>query len=230
MRMTYLIHIVGGCLVVLAGYIALYVRKGGPLHRRTGTLFLYAMLVTAVFGMIISAVRDVAPAINIPAGALTTYLIITSLIALRPSVAGSRWLNVGGLVVALVICVASFTFAFQAIANGGTRKGMPAFPFFIFGVPALFAAIGDVRVIRSGPRKGASRLARHLWRMCYALFIGAISFFIGQADVIPEPFRIRPLLALPVLAVLVTMCFWLWRLRRKRSYREIVVLKTPEVA
>lgn len=52
--------------------------------------------------------------------------------------------------------------------------------------------------------------------MCFALFIGAISFFIGQADVIPEPFRIRPLLALPVLAVLVTMFFWLWRLRRKR--------------
>jgi hypothetical protein len=230
MRMTYLVHIVGGCLVVLAGYIALYARKGATLHKRSGTLFLYAMLVTAIFGMVIAAVRDVAPAINIPAGALTTYLVITSLAALRPGLADARWLNVGGLLVVLAICLASFTFAFEAIANGGMRKGMPAFPFFIFGVPALFAAIGDIRVIRSGARKGASRLARHLWRMCFALFIGAISFFIGQADVFPEPIRIRPLLALPVLAVLVTMFFWLWRLRRRQSYREIVVLNTPEVA
>ena len=230
MRMTYLVHIVAGCLVVLAGYIALYARKGATLHRRSGTLFLYAMLVTAVFGMIIAAVRNVAPAINIPAGALTTYLVITSLAALRPGLADARWLNVAGLPVAIAICVASFTFAFQAVANGGTWNGMPAFPFFIFGIPALFAAIGDSRVIRSGPRKGASRLARHLWRMCYALFIGAISFFIGQAEVFPEPIRIRPLLALPVLAVLVTMFYWLWRLRRRRSYRDIVVLKTPEVA
>jgi hypothetical protein len=28
----------------------------------------------------------------------------------------------------------------------------------------------------------------------------------------------------------VTMFFWLWRLRRRQSYREIVVLNTPEVA
>ena len=229
MRMTYLVHIVGGCLVVLAGYIALYARKGATLHKKSGTLFLYAMLVTAVFGMVIAAVRDVAPAINIPAGALTTYLVMTSLAALRPGLANARWLSVGGLLVAITICVASFTFAFEALANGGMRDGMPAFPFFIFGVPALFAAIGDIRVIRFGPLKGAARLARHLWRMCFALFIAAISFFIGQADVIPEPIRIRPLLALPVVAVLATMFYWLWRLRRRQSYRDVVVLNTPDV-
>ena len=144
----------------------------------------------------------------------------------------SYWYPIGRvtLLLAIAIGATSFTFAFEAVANGGTRKGMPAFPFFLFGVPALFAVIGDIRVIRSGARKGASRLVRHLWRMCFALFIGAISFFIGQAEVFPEPIRIRPLLALPVLAVLVTMFFWLWRLRRSRSYRDIVVLKTPEVA
>ena len=39
--------------------------------------------------------------------------------------------------------------------------------------------------------------------------VAALSFFIGQADVIPKPLRIRPLLALPVLALLVAM---LWGL------------------
>jgi hypothetical protein len=97
-------------------------------------------------------------------------------------------------------------------------------------VPAgvLLAGIGDVRMIRSGLLRGAPRLARHLWRMCFALFIAAGSFFLGQAKVIPKPIRIIPLLAIPVVAVLVTMLYWLWRIRVRRSFARIVQIGAPE--
>jgi hypothetical protein len=49
-----------------------------------------------------------------------------------------------------------------------------------------------------------------------------MSFFLGQAKVIPKPIRIPALLALPVLAVLVTLFYWLWRVRIRRSLRGIV--------
>jgi cytochrome c-type biogenesis protein CcmH/NrfF len=62
--------------------------------------------------------------------------------------------------------------------------------------------------------------------MCFALFIAALSFFIGQAKVIPEAIRNRGLLALPVLAVLVTMLYWMGRVRRKRALR--IVAHAPE--
>ena len=58
--------------------------------------------------------------------------------------------------------------------------------------------------------------------------IAALSFFIGQAKVFPEPIRIRPLLALPVLVVLVTMFYWLWRVRIRRSLRGLVGVFAPE--
>jgi hypothetical protein len=103
------------------------------------------------------------------------------------------------------------------------RHGMPAFPFIMFGAVGLIGGLGDLGVLRSGPRRGVQRLSRHLWRMSFALFIAALSFFIGQAKVIPKPIRIMPLLVLPVLAVLVTMLYWLWRVRGRRlsaiSYR-----------
>lgn len=57
--------------------------------------------------------------------------------------------------------------------------------------------------------------------MCFALAIAALSFFVGQAKVIPEPIRIMPLLALPVLAVLATMFYWLWRVRIRRNFRGV---------
>ena len=53
--------------------------------------------------------------------------------------------------------------------------------------------------------------------MTYALFIAAMSFFIGQAKVIPKPIRIMPLLAIPVVAVLGTLLYWLWRTRARRA-------------
>jgi uncharacterized membrane protein YfcA len=100
--------------------------------------------------------------------------------------------------------------------------------YFMFGTVALLATFGDLRVMRSWRTQGGFRIKRHLWRMCFALFIAALSFFIGQAKVIPAPYRNRGLLALPVLAVLVTMLYWLWRVRRKRALRSMVAVSAPQ--
>lgn len=230
MRITYFIHILAGSLGIVSGFIALYATKGRRLHRRVGMVFVCAMLTTSLFGVTIAAVRGVAPAVNIPAALLTAYLVVTALTTVRPALPAYRWYDAGLMLVALGVTLASLTFAFQAFANGGMRNGMPAFPFVMFGVAGLLATTGDVRMIRSGALTGAYRLARHLWRMCFALFIAALSFFIGQARVFPEPIRIRPVLALPVLAVLVTMFYWLWRVRIRRSFRGIATVIANEPA
>lgn len=223
MKATLIVHIALGILSLLAGYIALYSAKGGTTHRRSGKLFVYAMIPMALGGLLIAVVRNVAPAINVPAALLTSYLVITSLLTVRPPFASSRWLNPALMLIALGVGLADVVFTMQAFANGGTRNGMPAFPFIMFGAVGLIGAAGDFRMMRSGPLQGPRRLARHLWRMSFALFIAALSFFIGQARVLPEVIRIRGLLAMPVLAVLVTMFYWLWRVRRtKRAARPVV--------
>ncbi len=228
MRTTLIVHILAGGLGLVAGYVALYAAKGATLHRRSGMVFVFAMLTVAVCGMVIAARRDVAPAVNIPAGLLTAYLVVTALTTIRPPYAGSPWVDAGAMLVALAVGLTSLAFGFEALASGGERNGMPAFPFFMFGVVGVVASVGDARVIRSGPLSGAPRIARHLWRMSFALFIAALSFFLGQAKVIPQPIRIPGLLALPVLAVLVTMLYWLWRVRIRRSLRGIVRISAPE--
>jgi uncharacterized membrane protein len=223
-----LAHILAGGLGLVSGYVALAAAKGARLHRRSGMLFVYAMLTMCVAGTTIAVFRGAAPAINVPAALLTAYLVITALTTVRPLAAGSRPLHLGLLLVALIVGVTTLTFGFEAIAAGGTRYGMPAFPFFMFGVVGLLASAGDLRMIRSGDRRGAARIARHLWRMCFALFIAALSFFLGQAKVIPRPIRIPALLALPVLIVLVAMLYWLWRVRVRRSFRGVIDGHAPD--
>ena len=81
----------------------------------------------------------------------------------------------------------------------------------------ILAATGDVRIMRFGMPRGGPRLARHLWRMCFALFIAAGSFFSIRervARILPEPFTTAPMRALPILLVFGAMFYWLWRVRR----------------
>lgn len=47
------IHVVAGALAIVLGAIALSVKKGGTVHRRSGMLFVYAMLVMGISASIL---------------------------------------------------------------------------------------------------------------------------------------------------------------------------------
>jgi hypothetical protein len=229
------IHISAGGLGILAGFVALYAVKGATLHRKGGMVFVYAMVTLGLMGALMAAVWGRAPSSNIPVGLLTAYLVITGLMTVRPPAAGLRSLDLGLMLVALAVCLTLFAFGAKAFASPtGTLSDIPAPPFFIFGSVALLAAVGDLRMIRSGgvlAIHGVPRLVRHLWRMCFALLIAAFSFFLGQAQVIPKPIRIVPLLIIPPLLVLAAMVYWLWRVRRGWSPPPPAVgARRPDVA
>jgi uncharacterized membrane protein len=217
MRLVLFGHILAGSLSLITGYVALYAAKGAPLHRKAGLVFVYAMLTMAMGGMVVAVGNNAAPYINVPAALLTSYLVVTSLTTVRPlaSASGGRWLDIAGLIVAAGLGIYCLTLGAQSLAAGGRRAGL-AFPMFLFATAALPGAVGDLRMIRAGGAKtlkGARRLTRHLWRMTFALLIAALSFFIGQADVIPQPIRIRPLLEMPLHAVLDTLLNSICRVR-----------------
>jgi hypothetical protein len=96
---------------------------------------------------------------------------------------------------------------------------------FFLATIFILAAAGDVRIMRLGMPRGGPRLARHLWRMCFALFIAAGSFFSIRervATILPEPFTTAPMRALPILLVFGAMFYWLWRVRGRRTLPALV--------
>jgi uncharacterized membrane protein len=219
------VHVTAGVLAVVAGFVALVVLKGGTLHRRSGMIFVYAMLVMAGSGLVM-AIGRAGTALNIAAATVTAYLVITSLVTVRPPSAGSQWIERGAMVAALIL---GPTFIVLALVNAGGRRMGFAFPLFIFGTLALSSGLGDRRMLRAGALTGAPRIRRHLWRMCTALSIAAASFFLGPARRIPEPLR-GPAFRLIPLLVLVTMVYWLWRYRSKRIARGAAAVIAPEAS
>jgi uncharacterized membrane protein len=226
MNMILLIHILAGGLGIVTGFVALIAAKGAQLHRRSGRLFVYSMVTMALSGALIAALRG--EEVNVIAGSLAAYLVVTALATVRPPGSRARQLNIAALAVAVSVALASGALAFGAVARGGVWEGIPAPVLFMFSIVALLGSVGDVRMMRSGGVRGAPRLARHLWRMCFALYIATASFFLGQADEFPEALRIPALLAIPVLAPLLAMVYWLWRVRVRRPLRKIPTVGSTE--
>ena len=207
------VHVLGGSLAIVAGYAALFASKGGRLHRRAGTLFVYAMLALGIGAVVVGLARDEPAWLG---GVLVAYFVITATRTVRRGTQPTLLLDGGLLLIALAVGALSLIPAFQILSGtAGRVHGAPAFASLVNAILLFAAAAGDARVLRHGPLIGHQRLARHLWRMCFAMFSATGSFFLGQADSIPEPLRIMPLLFVLAFLPIGFLFYWLWRVRRR---------------
>ena len=112
------IHIAAGGLALVLGAVALSVKKGGTIHRRSGLLFVYAMLVMGASASILG---------NVGGGLMTVYFVGTALTTVRPVSPWTRRINVAMLMVpvgfALVEIAQCAPYETPKLANYGTALG-----------------------------------------------------------------------------------------------------------
>jgi len=209
------IHILGGMLALVFGYIALYATKGGRLHRKSGLWFVAAMIAMSLTGAFMGAIKF-NPA-NILAGSLTFYFVITGVLAAK-RIPRARQIETVAMVAALILGVAAISAGIWLAQRG--RIEAP--PVFLFSLIAITAAIGDWRMLRAGELTGKPRIKRHLWRLCFAMWVAAASFFWGPKGRVPEIIYYPALLPIPVLTPIVVMLYWLFRMRGRKQPRGIV--------
>lgn len=212
------IHIVAGLIAIVAGYVSVFALKGAKLHRKSGMVFVYSMLVLAATGAVMAALKN-QPA-NVIGGSLAFYLVSTGLLTVQRRDQEFHLIDAAATLVGIAVGILSIKFGIDGLNSAsGTINGVPPGMIFFFAAVALIGALGDVRVMLAGGLQGAHRIARHLWRMCFALFVATGSFFLGQAQVFPKPIRIFPLLAVPALLPLGLLLFWLTRVLLTQWYR-----------
>lgn len=217
--LAFALHVGGGALGLVSGSIALSARKGGPLHRRAGTVFVVSMLVMAVFACYLAIVMP-DQLVNVFISIFALYLVATAWLTVRRN-GSSRIAEKSALIVSIILCAPFAILAFQ-LAAGLTPMFKSAVPFkgavliAIYGFTAVLAlaAIGDARLVLSGNISGAARISRHLWRMCLGLTLAAGSGFTnGFARLLPGPYHVPTAFFLPQFIPLALMAFWLIRVR-----------------
>ena len=226
-----LVHICAGTLGLLSGTAAMAFRKGSPRHVLAGRIFVASML-TMGAGAVYLAVTRHQPN-NVGGGILTFYLIGTAWLTARRKDGETSRFDWVVMLIPLTLGILTSMNGLRVVRSGASSQdGVPVGMIFFMGSVMLLAAAGDVRMLVRGGVFGTKRIARHLWRMCFGLFIAAGSFFMGPSN--------RPLRLLTTVGVgrylpaalfstglylfltilpLLLLIFWLIRVRFASAYR-----------
>src|SRR5579863_2052008 len=224
-------HICAGTVGLLSGTVAIIFRKGSRGHVLAGRVFVVSMLCMAVGAVYLAIVRNQPN--NIGGGILTFYLIGTAWLTARRRDGETSRFDWVALLIPLAIGVLTWVNGVNVVRGGASSQdGVPVGMTFFMGSVCLLAAAGDVRMLVGRGVSGAKRIARHLWRMCFGLFIAAGSFFMGPSN---RPLRLLSAvgigqhlpsalfsmglyLALSMLP-LVLLIFWLARVRITNAFK-----------
>src|SRR5229473_1779148 len=227
---TLIVHICGGSLGLLSGTAAMSFRKGSPRHVLAGKVFVASMLTMGTFAVYLAITRHQLN--NIGGGILTVYLIGTAWLTARRRDGESSRFDWVVLLIPLAIGILLWMNGLKVLRSGvGSPDGVPVGMILFMGSVMLLAGAGDVRMLLRGGVLGAKRIARHLWRMCFGLFIAAGSFFLGPSNrplrllsavglgqhLSPALFSTRLYLILTLLP-LILLIFWLVRVRFTNAY------------
>jgi uncharacterized membrane protein len=225
------VHLCAGTLGLVSGTAAMSFRKGSPRHVLAGKVFVASMLTMAV-GAVYLAITRHEPN-NIGGGILTFYLIGTAWLTARRRDGETSRLDWVAMLIPLAIGIFTWMVGIKVVLSGASSQdGVPVGMTFFMGSVCLLAAAGDVRMLVRGGVLGTKRIARHLWRMCYGLFIAAGSFFLGPQNrplrllsavgigqhLPPALFSTSLYLILTVLP-LILLIFWLVRVRFTNAYK-----------
>jgi uncharacterized membrane protein len=213
-----LLHVSGGTVGLLSGAVALSSRKGSRPHKIAGNVFLISMLTASAAGAFLGFRNSEWD--NVFGGVLVFYLVATAWVTARRRDGETGIFDRIGLLVALAIVALAAIFAIEAARSAtGTIGRSSASDFVVPVAVATLAAIGDARILLRGGFSGAQRIARHLWRMCFALFIASAAIFVARPQLFPALLsKTHTLFVLGILP-LVLMVFWLVRVLFTNAFK-----------
>lgn len=174
------------------------------------------MLIMASAGVYLAVAKS-RPG-DVLGGALTLYLVATSWITARRRNATRGVFDWCALVAITALVSLTVIWATEAVESPtGMKNGYGPGPFVFLGLVSLIAAIGDILMLARGGVSGVQRIARHLWRMCFALFIASASIFLARQRLFPLFLRTSGTLYILSFLPLALMVFWLFRVNGSRG-------------
>jgi hypothetical protein len=210
------LHICGGTIGLLSGGLAISFRKGSHRHAIAGKIFVISMLSLGASAMYLAVRKNQVG--NFFGGMMAMYLVTTAWLTIRRKNGQTSRFDWAAILFPLAIGLATFSNGIQRLTNPAAfHDGVPAGMSFFIATVLLLAAAGDVRMLLRGLSR-TQRLARHLWRMCFALFIASGSIFIARPHLFPKFMQTTGMLALLGVLPLLMLIFWLIRVRLMKAH------------
>jgi len=201
------IHVAGGAVAIIAGTLALSLRKGSPNHKKAGYTFVIAMLTMALPGGVLAALND--KPFDVLSSLVTGYWVVTGWLAFK-TLSRATWVALMGS--GFICLIGYLAVELYALSTGIRATDAPSGAGYVFALVIVLSLRGDYHTSKQ-PDLRKRAVVRHLWRMTAGLFVATMSFFGARPHLFPEVVQSSGLLLLLAFAPLLCMIYFRWRQR-----------------
>ncbi|MFK7749006.1 MAG: DUF2306 domain-containing protein [Kordia sp.] len=205
---TYLIYIHAtlGSIAFIAGFIAIITKKGNTAHKKSGIVFYYSMLFSALSALVIAVLPKHENAFLFTIGLFSSYFIISGYRALRfkkpnPSLILDKIIAVFMLLTGIIMI------SYPLVFNGKINIVLT-----VFGTIGIIFAIRDITLLKNPKKLRKAWLKLHIGKMLGG-YISAVTAFIVVNQFIPG---IAGWLVPSVFGT-AYMNYWFWKLNKKKT-------------
>lgn len=205
-------HIICGSISLLAGYGAIWVKRGGSRHKQLGKIYVIGMSIVAATAYIMSALKPNAFLFGI--ALFTTYFIYTGW-----SMVGGRWKRYEifdrfaaftFLVTALICLIILAYIKFKPVEFNNTLF----ITALAFSSIAIFISLQDILGFNKTRATVTERIINHFSKMCAGLIATTTAMMVTVFNYIPT---IPPIIAWIGPTVIITPLIIYWANQKRAN-------------
>ncbi|MEE9373920.1 MAG: hypothetical protein V3V00_12790 [Saprospiraceae bacterium] len=167
-----------GAFALLSGGLALLARKGNRLHKTSGKVFFYTMLISALISLIIALLPNHESPFLFSIGAFSTYFLLSGYRSLNFKQNDFN-LKIDKIISSLIILTGIVMILYPIILNGQLNIIL-----FVFGIVGMIFGIRDMKLYKDLDQLKKSWLKLHLGKMTGG-YIAAISAYFVVNQILP---------------------------------------------
>ncbi len=173
------IHAGFGGIALLAGLVSMVAKKGLELHKKSGLIFYYTMLISAITAMIVAFLPNHESPFLFAVGIFSLYFILTGKRALRfkrksPNLKTDKWISKMMIVTGILMVL------LPIILSNSLNIVLS-----VFAVVGIIFSVRDLNLYKNPERLKNSWLKLHLGKMIGA-YISATTAFVVVNEFFPS--------------------------------------------
>ena len=176
--LIYYIHAPLGGIALLTGGIALIVKKGNNVHKKSGKIFFFSMLFSAISAFIISVLPNHESPVLFSIGLFSTYFLISGLRSLRFK--HKEFQLKTDKIIAYIISLTGITVILYPILLFSKLNIILT----VFGVIGIVFGLRDLKLFKDIKNLKKNWLKLHLGKMTGG-YIAAVSAFFVVNQILP---------------------------------------------
>ena len=198
------IHAPLGGIALLSGGISLVSKKGSPLHKKSGKVFFYSMLLSAFSALVVSVLPNHKSLFLFSIGIFSSYFLISGILSLRYKRKAVR-LSVDKII-AYLICITGFVMVTYPIILYSKLNLILT----VFGLASIVFGLRDLSRLKDVKRLRKGWLKLYLGKMTGG-YIDAVSVFFVVNQILPSVWN----WFVPTLVGSIYIAYWIKKLNKK---------------